>query len=132
VHSAAFPGGEIRGQIGPAATPSVVDPRLSIQERYTNLWGYYYGVTQNAQDLVNQRFLLPEDANRLTNQALNDMLRTGLLPKRGDFLPGFAPKRLLIDESEYLRVLKYLQEVSTETAAPMVMDHTAHGGRVAH
>ena len=110
VHSAAFPGGEIRGQIVPANPASVVDPRPSIAERYTSLWGYYYGITQNANDLVSQRLLLPEDANRLVNQALNDMLRTSLLPKRGDFIPGFEPKAIDIDESDHNAVLRFLHE----------------------
>jgi len=61
------------------------DPRPSIEERYPNLWGYYYGAIQVTQNLVNQRFLLPQDANKLLNQALNDMLTTNLLPKRGEF-----------------------------------------------
>ena len=43
-----------------------------------------------------QGFLLPDDANRLINQLLNDMLRNELLPKRGEFMPGFAPKPLAV------------------------------------
>jgi hypothetical protein len=96
VHSAAFPAGQIRGLIVPANPATVTDPRPSIEERYPNLWGYYYNAMQSANELVAQRYLLPDDANRQINQLLNDMLKTGLLPKRGEFMPGFAPKPLAL------------------------------------
>ncbi|HVF62397.1 MAG TPA: alpha/beta hydrolase domain-containing protein, partial [Casimicrobiaceae bacterium] len=65
------------------------DPRRSIEERYPNLIGYYLQALTEAQDLVNKRLLLPEDSGRLINQLLNDMLTSGLLPKRG-FIGHFA------------------------------------------
>lgn len=68
------------------------DPRRSIEERYPNLWGYLYDAMQVANTLAAQRYWLAEDAQRTINQLLNDMLATGLLPKRGEFLPGFEPK----------------------------------------
>ncbi len=67
------------------------DPRVSIAERYPNLWAYYYNAIGAANDLVAQRYLLPEDANYLLNQILNNMLTSGLLPKRGAFARGFEP-----------------------------------------
>jgi hypothetical protein len=44
------------------------DPRLSIEERYPTLWGYYFNAIQISANLVNQGYMLPEDANRLLNQ----------------------------------------------------------------
>jgi len=101
VHTAAFPNGEIRGQIG--AAPGVntfFDPRPSIEERYPSLWFYYYFAQQKANALVVQRYLLPDDANRLINQLLNNMLASNLLPKMGEFSPGFVPlHELRLDDS---------------------------------
>ncbi len=68
------------------------DPRLSIAERYGSLWLYYFTAINEANDLVDKRYLLPEDANFLINQLLNNMLASGLLPKRGAFDPGAMPK----------------------------------------
>jgi hypothetical protein len=85
------------------------DPRPSIEERYPNLWGYFYDAMQVANTLVQQRYLLPEDAQRQINQLLNDMLATGLLPRRGEFLPGFDPK-VHIDESGESARLEYSEE----------------------
>jgi hypothetical protein len=56
------------------------DPRLSIEERYPNLWAYYSAAMAQANDLVKQRFLLPEDATRLMKQLLDDMVASKLLP----------------------------------------------------
>ena len=56
------------------------DPRLSIEERYPNLWTYYSQAAAAAADLVKQRFLLPEDAVRLLKQVLTDMEASKLLP----------------------------------------------------
>jgi len=45
------------------------DPRLSLQERYADHATYVARVTQAAQELVSQRFLLPEDAAKITAAA---------------------------------------------------------------
>jgi hypothetical protein len=55
------------------------DPRLSIEERYGTLGNYYLSALYQAKDLFRQRFLLVDDANRLINQMLGDMLAGGLL-----------------------------------------------------
>jgi hypothetical protein len=55
------------------------DPRLSIEERYPNLWTYYSAAAARATDLVRQRLLLPEDAQRLLEQLVADMKTSGLL-----------------------------------------------------
>jgi hypothetical protein len=75
------------------------DPRPSIEERYPNLWGYYYNAIQVANTLVAQRYWLAEDANRTINVLLNDMLESGLLPTKGRFLSGFAPKTRIADHA---------------------------------
>ncbi|HKA44295.1 MAG TPA: alpha/beta hydrolase domain-containing protein [Burkholderiales bacterium] len=45
------------------------DPRLSLQERYESKAGYLAKVEAAAQQLVSERFLLPEDAARLVEEA---------------------------------------------------------------
>jgi hypothetical protein len=55
------------------------DPRLSIEERYGTLGQYYSAALYQAKDLFRQRFLLVDDANRLINQMLSDMLASELL-----------------------------------------------------
>jgi len=56
------------------------DPRLSIEERYPNLWAYYSAAAAAAAELVKQRLLLPDDAVRLLKQVLTDMEGSKLLP----------------------------------------------------
>jgi hypothetical protein len=56
------------------------DPRLSIQERYGSIWGYYYRLGDAADDLVAQRYLLAEDAATMFQQMFNDMLKSAVLP----------------------------------------------------
>lgn len=56
------------------------DPRLSIDERYPNLWAYYSAAAAAAADLVKRRLLLPDDAVRLLKQVLTDMEGGRLLP----------------------------------------------------
>jgi hypothetical protein len=49
------------------------DPRLSVEERYPDLWSYYSKAAAEAADLVGQRLLLPEDAVRLLKQVMTDL-----------------------------------------------------------
>jgi hypothetical protein len=52
------------------------DPRLSLEERYTNHQGYVEAVRHATSDLVRERFLLAEDAERFIQQAeTGDVLR---------------------------------------------------------
>lgn len=48
------------------------DPRLSIEERYPTAEAYYKAAIKSANDLVQARFLLPDDALRLLNQLFSD------------------------------------------------------------
>jgi hypothetical protein len=41
------------------------DPRLSLEERYVDHVGYVAAVQKTANSLITQRFLLPQDADRL-------------------------------------------------------------------
>lgn len=59
------------------------DPRRSIEERYPNLWSYYFRATAEANRMVRDRLMLPEDAARQLNRLLADMLASGLLPAKG-------------------------------------------------
>jgi hypothetical protein len=45
------------------------DPRLSLEERYGNQEGYVKKVKEAVQDLVQARFLLPEDGDRFVEEA---------------------------------------------------------------
>lgn len=45
------------------------DPRLSLDERYGNNAGYVAAVTAAANNLVNEGFLLPDDATSIINNA---------------------------------------------------------------
>jgi hypothetical protein len=45
------------------------DPRLSLEERYGTLEGYLCVVRRAAEQAVTDRFLLPEDAQRLIADA---------------------------------------------------------------
>jgi hypothetical protein len=49
------------------------DPRPSIEERYPSDWSYVSSAMTQADTLVKQRLLLPEDAVRLLKQLLNDV-----------------------------------------------------------
>lgn len=66
------------------------DPRLSIQERYGSIWGYYYALGTAANSMVEQRVLLPEDAATITAQMFADMLKTGVLPFNAIEEPDFV------------------------------------------
>ena len=56
------------------------DPRLSIEERYSDVWSYYSQASKIANQMVRERLMLPEDAARQLNRVLTDMLSNGLLP----------------------------------------------------
>ena len=45
------------------------DPRLSIEERYKDQADYVQQISRAARVLVDERFLLPEDAERLVGEA---------------------------------------------------------------
>ena len=47
------------------------DPRPSLEERYGNVEGYVNGVRAAAERLVEERFLLREDADQLIEDASN-------------------------------------------------------------
>jgi len=57
------------------------DSRLSIEERYSSLWLYYLYAVNQANIMVQERFLLPDDAAVMINQLLNNLLASSLLPK---------------------------------------------------
>lgn len=62
------------------------DPRLSLEERYGTVWGYYYFAGHYLNELVSQRFLTSEAAQRQLNQLLNQMqAANGPLAKHGGF-----------------------------------------------
>jgi len=45
------------------------DPRLSLKERYKNHNDYVKKLSRAARTLVDQRYLLPDDAERMINEA---------------------------------------------------------------
>jgi hypothetical protein len=53
------------------------DPRPALEERYPDKEAYVAAVRRSAADLVGQRFLLQEDADRLVSEAERDGIRTG-------------------------------------------------------
>jgi hypothetical protein len=78
----AFTGGYVPFAQTLAQRLATGDPRPSIQERYTTVGNYYFAASVIAKRLVAQRFLLPDDAVRITNQALSQITVSGLLPLR--------------------------------------------------
>ena len=62
-----------------AARESSGDPRLSVEERYTNFFDYYYKVTQAVTDFVAEGFMLAEDAPAMANRMLNAGFATGAI-----------------------------------------------------
>ena len=60
---------------------AIGDPRLSIEERYPTAAAYYSSAVKQANALVRQRLLLPEDAVRLLNQMVTDMEASKLFEK---------------------------------------------------
>jgi len=61
-----------------AARAATGDPRLSIQERYGNLYGYYYALAAAINQMVAQRMLLPADAASAFSAGLQRGLIAGL------------------------------------------------------
>ena len=57
------------------------DPRLSIEERYPTAAIYYAAAVKQANEMVKQRVLLPEDAVRLLNQMVTEMEASKLFAK---------------------------------------------------
>jgi hypothetical protein len=64
-----FSGGMIPFSSTRAERQASGDPRLSIEERYRTHQGYVNAVTKAVNELLQERFLLPEDARRLVNDA---------------------------------------------------------------
>ena len=60
-----------------------VDPRLSIEERYPTFSMYYFGAKKAIDDLVANRFYLPEDAGGELNRVLQAGLSTGAIKLDG-------------------------------------------------
>jgi len=57
------------------------DPRLSIEERYGNLWVYYFLLIDAIEKLSQQGFMLRDDASTALNTGLQNILNSGALPK---------------------------------------------------
>jgi hypothetical protein len=81
----AFSGGFIPFAKTKAERLASGDPRPSLEERYGNVWQYYWQATTVLNRLVEQRFLLAEDAQRTINTLLNQLLAADVLPKRHAF-----------------------------------------------
>jgi hypothetical protein len=74
--SCGFSGGYVPFARTKAERLTTGDPRLSLEERYRNHDGYVAAVRMATKRLVQQRFLLPEDAKRLVGEAeASDILR---------------------------------------------------------
>jgi hypothetical protein len=74
--SCGFSGGYVPFARTKAERLAAGDPRLSLEERYLNHNGYVAAVRVAAKGLVQQQFLLPEDAERLIQEAeASDILR---------------------------------------------------------
>jgi Alpha/beta hydrolase domain len=56
------------------------DPRLSIEERYKDQADYVARVSHAARSLMNERFLLPEDAERIIGEAAKNNIFTEKRP----------------------------------------------------
>jgi hypothetical protein len=59
---------------------STGDPRLSLEERYGDTSSLYWLLVYQANNLVDQRHLLGEDAPALVREAFQNVLSKGLLP----------------------------------------------------
>ena len=81
----AFTGGFIPFAKTKAEREASGDPRLSLEERYGNIWGYYWQAIGIVNQMVQDRYLLPADAHRWINMLLNQLLAADILPKRAGF-----------------------------------------------
>ena len=61
------------------------DPRPSLEERYGNIYGYYWQANTIVSRMVQERYLLAADASRLINMLLNQIIGNDLLPRRAGF-----------------------------------------------
>jgi hypothetical protein len=76
-HLCAFTGGYVPFAKTQADRMASDDPRLSLQERYSDHDGYVAAVRAAAEKAVSERFLLKEDADRLIRNVMDsDVLRT--------------------------------------------------------
>jgi hypothetical protein len=57
------------------------DPRLSIEERYTNFTGYYYALAGYINQMVLNRYMLPEDGATAFQTNIRNVLTNNLLPR---------------------------------------------------
>lgn len=57
------------------------DPRLSLQERYGDHHRFVRAVRRAGRELVQERFLLPEDADAFVEAARASDVRVGVAPK---------------------------------------------------
>jgi hypothetical protein len=75
--------GELAGLLGSfvpfartkAARRKTGDPRLSLEERYIDRDDYVRQISRAARLLVDQRYLLPEDAERMIKEAKKRRIR---------------------------------------------------------
>ncbi|HVF64699.1 MAG TPA: alpha/beta hydrolase domain-containing protein [Casimicrobiaceae bacterium] len=81
----AFSGGFIPFAKTQAERIAAGDPRPSLEERYVNVWGYYWQALTLVDRMVQDRFLLPADAAATINALLNQLLATDILRKRAGF-----------------------------------------------
>jgi hypothetical protein len=84
----AFTGGFIPFAKTKAERLASGDPRLSLEERYGNVWVYAYLALDVLDRLVAQRYLLPADAQRTWNQLLSQLMSSDILPKGKAIAPG--------------------------------------------
>jgi hypothetical protein len=73
----AFTGGYLPFAKTKAERTAAADPRLSLEERYGTQANYVAAVRKAADQAVHERFLLPEDAERLVKQATASKILPG-------------------------------------------------------
>jgi hypothetical protein len=79
----AFTGGFIPFAKTKAERLAANDPRPSLEERYGNIYGYYWQANTIVNRMVQERYLLAADASRLIGMLLNQLIANDLLPRRG-------------------------------------------------